>query len=373
MNNKTNRYVKWLLVLFVIFAIYIGNVVFFPVKMPNNNYQLIVDKNQNLSVLVTNLESQGIIKNKTIFILLLKVLHKDRKVVAGLYILKNSLSTWGVISRITNGRPDQISITILEGWNISQLRKYINSLSNIRHTSINMNNDELKAILKVNEPTVEGLFYPSTYFIAPNQTDLEIYSHAYKLMQDKLATLFKDRSMSSVYINPYQLLIMASLIQKETNDLEDMYLVSTVFNNRLRTGMKLQNDPAVFYGLNNRAKIVRSDFQIDTPYNTYLRNGLPPTPICIPSLNALKAASSPLDKPELLYFVAIGDGKTKFSRKYDEHVALINKYLKKNNLQKSKTESGTQNPRVEVNLQGSKTIAKKTKPKSKIKKGHSNG
>jgi UPF0755 protein len=364
-NNSTNRYVKWLLIFFVVVAIYIGNVVFFPVKIPNNNYQLIVDKSQNLSMLATNLESQGIIKSKTVFIWLLKVLHKDRKVVAGLYILKNSLSTWGVISRITNGHPDQISVTIIDGWNIGQLRAYVNGLANIKHISINMSNDELKTILKIHEPNIEGLFYPSTYFISPNQTDLEIYSHAHKLMQDKLATLFKDRSIQSVYASPYQLLIMASLIQKETSKLEDMYLVSTVFNNRLKRGMKLQNDPAVFYGLKNRAKIVRADFQIDTVYNTYLRSGLPPTPICIPSLNALKAASTPLDKPELLYFIAVGNGKTKFSNKYDEHVTLIHKYLKKNNLQKPKTGTDIQKLKAEANLQESKKIVAKAKVKKR--------
>ena len=355
LNNKTNRYVKWLLVFFVVVAIFIGNVVFFPVKMPNNNYQLIIEKDQNLSVLATNLQAQGVIKNKTVFIWLLRVLHRDRKVVAGLYVLKNSLSTWGVVSRITNGRPDQISVTIIDGWTVGQLRAYINGLSNIRHTSINMGDNELKEILKVNTPNIEGLFYPATYFIAPNQTDLEIYQHAYKLMQEKLMVLFNKRSSAGIYTSPYQLLIMASLIQKETSDLEDMYLVSTAFNNRLRTGMKLQDDPAVFYGLNNKAKIVRADFQIDTPYNTYLHYGLPPTPICIPSVNALQAASAPLDKPELLYFVAIGEGKTKFSSNYESHVALINKHLKKNNLQKPKEETSSQKPKLEAkNKKGSK-------------------
>jgi UPF0755 protein len=150
-------------------------------------------------------------------------------------------------------------------------------------------------------------------------------------MQGKLSKLYLSKSATAKYTSPYQLLIMASLIYKETARVEDMYLVSTVFNNRLHRGMKLQDDPSVFYGLRYRkdGKVTRSDFQIDTPYNTYLRLGLPPTPICTPSDMALKAASQPLDRPELTYFVAIGKGKTQFSATYDQHIVAVNKYLKK--------------------------------------------
>jgi len=129
---------------------------------------------------------------------------------------------------------------------------------------------------------------------------------------------------------------MASLIQKETSDKMDMYQVSTVFNNRLRVNMRLQDDPAVFYGLNNKEKIIRSDFKTDTPYNTYLHNGLPPTPICTPSQNALNAAANPGDDYKLLYFVAIGNGKTKFSYTYDEHSQAVTQYLKKPDIKSTK-------------------------------------
>jgi UPF0755 protein len=177
---------------------------------------------------------------------------------------------------------------------------------------------------------MEGLLYPSTYFIAPNQPDLEVMRISYRLMQSKLADLWVNKNKNATnYQDPYQLLVMASLIQKETSDKEDMYQISTVFNNRLRTNMRLQDDPAVFYGLNNKATITRADFKIDTPYNTYLHNGLPPTPICTPSQSALAAAANPGDDYKLLYFVAIGNGKTKFSYSYGEHSQAVNQYLKK--------------------------------------------
>ncbi len=327
--KRTKLFSKVILVAFIMFAVYFGNVVFFPHRIPNNSYQLIVDKNESISLLTRELKKHDIIMNEQIFRGLLRIRGKDRKVVAGLYILKDSMSTWGIISRITNGHPDQISVTIIDGWGISQVRNYINSLQNIQHITKNLTDEQLRNMLKISWPSLEGAFFPSTYFIAPNQTDLEIYQQAHKLLQAKLANLYLIRSTQASYTSSYQLLIMASLIQKETSDIADMQLVSTVFNNRLRKGMKLQDDPAVFYGLRNQAKVTHQDFQTDTPYNTYLRFGLPPTPICTPSEYALNAASKPLNKPELLFFVAIGGGKTKFSSTYNEHKSAISKYLKK--------------------------------------------
>ena len=329
LNNKIKLFTKVLLVAFVFFSGVLGYTVFYPHKIPNNSYQLVVDINENVSEIATDLNTHEIIQNKIIFRGLLRILRRDKKVAAGLYFLKNSMSTWDIVSRVTNGKPDQISVTIIDGWNVEQVRNYVNGLPNIKHTTIAFTDDELKKSLKITYPSLEGLFYPSTYFIAPNQSDLEIYQQAYRLMQRKLTELYTKRSTVSIYSNPYQMLTMASLIQKETSNKEDMVLVATVFNNRIKTGMKLQDDPSVFYGLRNQKKVCRKSFQLDTPYNTYTRFGLPPTPICIPSYYAMEAASQPKDNPELLYFLAIGSGKTKFSKTYNEHKSAINKYLNK--------------------------------------------
>ncbi len=329
LHTKFKLLTKILLVGFVIFASMLGYTVFYPYKIPNNSYQLVVDMNENVSGIANDLSEHDIIKNKFIFRGLLRLLRRDRNIAAGLYFLKNSMSTWDIVARVTNGKPDQISVTFIDGWSIEQVRSYVNLLSNIQHTTTNFTDEELKKSLKIEYPSLEGLFYPSTYFVAPNQTDLEIYQQAYRLMQRKLTELYTKRSTVSIYSNPYQMLTMASLIQKETSDKEDMLLVATVFNNRIKTGMKLQDDPSVFYGLKHQKTIKRKSFQIDTPYNTYTRFGLPPTPICIPSYEAIVAASQPQDKPDLLYFLAIGSGKTKFSKTYSEHKSAINKYLNK--------------------------------------------
>ncbi|HMT02679.1 MAG TPA: endolytic transglycosylase MltG [Burkholderiales bacterium] len=328
--KKTSLLSKAFLVGFIIIAFYVGYVIFFPHHLPKSRVQLIVNKDQNIPQLAAALEKNHLISSKNAFLLLLRLLQKDKKITAGLYNLNKAYSMWGLIRRITNGKPDKISFMIVEGWTFEQLKASVDKLDNIQHLSLNMSDKDLKNVLKIDAPNLEGLFFPSTYFIAPNQTDFEIYHNAYKLMQNKINSLFESRTINSYYKNPYQMLIMASLIQKETAIPSDMYLISTVFNNRLRLGMKLQDDPAVFYGAHHtNGKPAHKIFVTDTPYNTYIHYGLPPTPIAIPSENALKAASQPLDKPRILFFVAIGAGKTKFSNTYREHAGAVNKYVRR--------------------------------------------
>lgn len=323
--KKSSLLFKIVLIGFVICAGYMGKVVFFPQAIPNNQYQLIINKKQSLTELSTMLQRRGIIENRRIFNLVLRILHKDRKVTAGLYLLKGPISTWGLIKRITNGKPDAISVTLLDGWTFAQIRNYLNGLKDIQHLSLTMTDTDIKNMLKIDYPNLEGVFFPETYFIAPGQSDLEVLQIAYRLMQVKLTDLYLKRNASADYTSPYQMLIMASLIQKESANVEDMYLISTVFNNRLRIKMKLQDDPAVFYGLNGKKSVIRRpDFQIDTAYNTYLHAGLPPTPITTPSYNALSAASQPLNRPDLLYFIAVGHGKTRFSTTYSQHLSIEN-------------------------------------------------
>lgn len=329
-KQPTHKAIKIFLVLVLLFVALWGYLVFFPKSIPNNNYNLVVSRGDSFSKVASRLDGANVISSRRLFVLVARFLGKDRKITAGMYVLGKPMSMYDLIDRLTNGKPDEISFTILEGWNFKQLRRNMDNESQITHLTAAMTESQILSSLKINQPRIDGLLYPSTYFIAPGQTDLEIYQMAYKNMQQKLAALWQSRNESNtVYKNSYELLILASLVQKETNESQDMALVSTVFNNRLRINMRLQDDPAVFYGLDNKDVITRADFAIDTPYNTYLRNGLPPTPICIPSQNALNAAANPTSDRDILYFVAIGKGKTKFSTTYNEHSLAVNKYLKK--------------------------------------------
>lgn len=330
-NNSQNagRITKIILSLFIIFAVLFGYVVFFPKSLPNGSYKLTVYRGDSFSKVAYELESGGVVSNAKALIIVAKILGKDKKTISGIYILNKPYSLYDLVNRLSNGKPDEISIMIREGWTFKQVRNYLNSESQIMHLTESMTDDQIRDRLKVDAPKMEGLLYPNTYFVAPYQSDLEIIQIAYKAMQNKLPNIWNSKNQNTMYKNQYELLTMASLIQKETSNESDMVMVSTVFNNRLRINMRLQDDPAVFYGLGNKDVITRADFAIDTPYNTYLRSGLPPTPICIPSLKALNAAANPIDDKSLLYFVAIGKGKTKFSATYGEHNIAVNKYLKK--------------------------------------------
>lgn len=328
-KNLTHNGIKGLLLIIMVFALVWGYLVLFPRDMPNGSYRVVVSKGDSLGKVARKLDNADIIPSAKLMIAMARVMGKDRKIVAGMYILNKPMSVFDIIERLSSGKPDEISFTILEGWNFTQLRSALASESQITHYTESMSDAQIRETLKITSPRMEGLLYPDTYFVAPQQSDLEIIQMANKKMQTKLAQIWQARSESNVvYKNPYELLTMASLIQKETSESQDMIMVSTVFNNRLRVNMRLQDDPAVFYGLGNKATITRADFAIDTPYNTYLRNGLPPTPICIPSLNALNAAANPTSDRKILYFVAIGNGKTKFSQTYSEHTQAVNKYLK---------------------------------------------
>lgn len=328
-NTSNNRFLKFLLVFFILIAFYTGYEVFYPQAIPNKNYQLVISKGDNLHKVARKLSKASLIDYPRLFIIVSRLTGKDTKVTAGMYILAKPMSMFDIIQRITNGKPDEIGITILEGWNFKQVRNVLYSESQILHLTESMSDQQIRERLKIDAPSMEGLIYPATYFIAPNQSDLEIMQNGYKMLQDKIGDVWSQRNQQSQVKTSYELLTLASLIQKETNDNDDMVLISTVFNNRLKIGMRLQDDPAVFYGLNNKPRITRADFAIDTPYNTYLHSGLPPTPICMPSLTALKAAAMPKLESNVLYFVAIGKGKTKFSSTYQEHSKAVNQYLNK--------------------------------------------
>lgn len=328
--KSTHKVVKFLLLVSLLFATFWGYFLFFPRSIPNGSYSLIVARGDSLTRVARKLDEANIVPNQRLFVIVARLMNKDKKITAGMYIINKPMSIFDLIQRLSNGKPDEISITILEGWNFKQFRNYLANESQIVHLTESMTEEQIIGALKIDYSRMDGLLYPSTYFVAPYQSDLEVMQLAYKTMQDRLLKVWQARNESyTVYKTPYELLTMASLIQKETSESQDMIMVSTVFNNRIRTNMRLQDDPAVFYGLGNKATITRADFAIDTPYNTYLHNGLPPTPICIPSQNALYAAANPTSDSKIMYFVAIGNGKTKFSETYQEHSKAVNKYLKK--------------------------------------------
>ncbi len=253
---------------------------------------------------------------------------------AGSYRLPAQLSAWDLVQKLREQRPDTVRVQILEGMRFAQMRRIINQTQNIRHDTLNLSDEALLQKIAPDAPSSnpEGLFFPDSYEIDANASDMQLFELAYKNMQRELQAAWDKRDTSLPYKTPYELLIMASLIEKETAHEEDRRDVAAVFRNRLVIGMRLQTDPTVIYGMGDayQGKIRRADLQRDTPYNTYTRNGLTPTPIALPSRAALDAAANP-SSSKYLYFVSRmdGTGKSQFSHTLDEHNAAVRQYILK--------------------------------------------
>ena len=197
----------------------------------------------------------------------------------------------------------------------------------LKHDSADMSDAELLQAIGAEESHLEGLLFPDTYFYAPHTSDLDVLRRAYRLQHDKLLAAWEARAPGLPYRTPYEALILASIVEKETGAASERPRIAGVFLNRLKRGMRLQTDPAVIYGLgeNFDGNLRKADLQTDTPYNTYTRTGLPPTPIAMPSEAAIEAALNPA-RTDALYFVARGDGTHVFSSTLEAHNRAVNRY-----------------------------------------------
>ena len=207
------------------------------------------------------------------------------------------------------------------------MREQLEGSRELQITLKGLSNAEVLKRIGATEPNPEGLFFPDTYRFSAGSSDLDLLKKSYRLMQQKLAEAWAQRDTSLPYRNAYEALIMASIIEKETGKAEERPLIGSVFTNRLRIPMRLQTDPTVIYGMGQRfdGNIRRRDLTADTPYNTYTRDGLPPTPIAMPGWGSLLAAVKPAQS-DRLYFVSKGDGSHYFSRSLDEHNRAVAKY-----------------------------------------------
>jgi UPF0755 protein len=228
---------------------------------------------------------------------------------------------------MTRGEVSQGELMLPEGWSFRQWRARIDQHPHLQHLSSNLSEAELLAKLGIPAASIEGLLFPDTYLFDKQSTDLELYGRAYRAMQAKIDSAWAQRAASLPYKTPYEALIMASIVEKETGRDADRPMVASVFVNRLRIGMLLQTDPTVIYGLGTAfdGNLRKRHLQTDTPYNTYTRAGLPPSPIAMPGMASIQAALNPAQS-ESLYFVARGDGTSQFSRTLEEHNRAVNKF-----------------------------------------------
>ena len=269
----------------------------------------------------------GVSVNPWLLELTARVIGKSARMKAGSYTFKPGTTPLRLIDQLVRGEFAQESLTIIEGWTFVQMRRAIAAHPALKHDTADWAEAQLLAKVAPDAKAAEGLFFPDTYLFAKNSSDLQVYRQAYALMQKKLDESWRQRATDLPYETPYQALIMASIVEKETGRRAERGQIASVFVNRLKRGMLLQTDPTVIYGMGERyqGQIRKRDLQTDTPFNTYTRAGLPPTPIALPGAASLQAALNPV-KGTALYFVSRGNGSSQFSDNLSDHNRAVNQY-----------------------------------------------
>jgi len=273
------------------------------------------------------MERAGALRQPALFVLMGRLLGEATNIKAGNYEITEAITPYRLLQKIVQGDVTQATVKFVEGWTFRQMRKVLDEHPGVAHTSRGLADEEILRRLGIQDPSPEGLFFPDTYHFASGSSDLRVLGRAYRLMRSNLDALWASRTPDLPLATPYEALILASIVEKETGREEDRPLVAAVFVNRLRKGMLLQADPTVIYGLGEGfdGNLRKRDLLVDAPYNTYTRAGLPPTPIAMPGLASLTVTLNP-PANDVLYFVSRGDGTSHFSRTLGEHERAVTKY-----------------------------------------------
>ncbi len=253
-----------------------------------------------------------------------------RQIKAGSYEVEQGTTPRGLLRKLVRGEEALRTLTLVEGWNFRQVREALSRAEQLAPDTAALSDEAIME--KLGRPGVapEGRFYPDTYSYAKGSSDLKVLARAKRAMDRRLQAVWALRAAESPLKTADEALVLASIIEKETGQAKDRPMIAAVFANRLRMGMMLQTDPTVIYGLGTRfdGNLRKKDLQADTPWNTYTRAGLPPTPIAMPGKEALLSAVAPA-RTTALYFVARGDGTSQFSTSLEEHNRAVNKYQRR--------------------------------------------
>jgi UPF0755 protein len=285
-----------------------------------------------LRSVLQQLQRQGALRHARWVALYLRLHGTTVRVQAGTYEIAPHSTARAILDQLNAGRVVLESLTVVEGWNFSQLRRALDAHSAIAHQLHDLSDAQVMTALGHQGEAAEGRFFPDTYRFAGGTSDRKILESAYERMQAELNSAWSTRAANLPLMDADQALTLASIVEKETAREDERAKVAAVFVNRLRLGMRLQTDPTVIYGLGERydGTIHTRDLEADTPYNTYTRTGLPPTPIAMPGAASLEATMHPADS-DALFFVATGngDGSHHFSATLAEHDVALRAYLHK--------------------------------------------
>lgn len=289
--------------------------------------RLELTRGQPFSKFARSLAEAGIITQPRLWGWQARWLGKAHRIQAGEYWIRPGDTPNTLLEALVAGEVIRYEIQLLEGWTLHEVLDVLARNEQLTAELSMVDKHTLLGVLGLPGGNAEGLFFPDTYQFTRGASDADILRRAYEQMQLTLAAEWQDRAEDLPYDNPYQALVVASLIEKETGRDEDRSHIGQVFATRLRLGMRLQTDPSVIYGLGRQfdGNLTRKHLLTDTPYNTYTRNGLPPTPIALASARSIEAALQPANG-DYLYFVSRGDGSSQFSISLEEHQTAVRKY-----------------------------------------------
>ena len=321
---------KILFAVFLLFAVAAGGLWWWanqPLSLRTSPLDFHVAAGSSLRSAITQMRESGIEVEPGLLALLARAKRADTAIKAGSYAVKEGVTPSQLLDKLLKGKVTQGELTLVEGWTFRQWRTRLDKHPDLKHELLGLSEAQVIEKLGLNIAGLEGQLFPDTYLFDKQSSDLELLARAQRAMQRKLDAEWTSRSAGLPYKTPNDALIMASIVEKETGRESDREFVAAVFVNRLRKGMLLQTDPTVIYGIGEKfdGNLRKRDLLTDTPYNTYIRPGLPPTPIAMPGQASIRAALNPAPS-DVIYFVARGDGSSEFSRTLDEHNRAVNKY-----------------------------------------------
>lgn len=322
--------IKTLLAILLLLAVAAGSLLWWagrPLPLSSSPLDFRISSGSSLRSAITQMREAGIDVNPTLLALLARLNRSDTAIKAGSYAVSEGITPRRLLNKLLKGKVTQGDLTLVEGWTFRQWRARLDKHPDLVHETLELSEAQIIERLGLDVRSLEGQLFPDTYLFDKQSSDLELLARAHRAMQRKLDAEWENRAPGLPYKTPGEALTMASIIEKETGREADRQLVATVFVNRLRLGMLLQTDPTVIYGLGDKfdGNLRKRDLQTDTPYNTYLRPGLPPTPISMPGQASLHAALNPAPG-DVVYFVARGDGSSEFSRTLEDHNRAVNKF-----------------------------------------------
>jgi UPF0755 protein len=321
------RLLKWLLLLALAWCGAAAWWLYQPLELHHSPLELEIEHGTTPRGVAQEAVAAGVRTDARLLYWWFRLSGQDRQIKAGNYELERGLTPYSLLQKLARGEESLQALTLVEGWNWRQVRAALAREQGLRQDSARLSDAALMEQLGRPGVAPEGRFFPDTYTYAKGSSDLALLRRALHAMDRHLEATWAQRASDTPLKSAEQALILASIVEKETGRASDRAQIAGVFSNRLRIGMLLQTDPTVIYGLGEKfdGNLRKKDLQTDTPWNTYTRPGLPPTPIAMPGKAALMAAVQP-ESTKALYFVAKGDGGSHFSASLDEHNRAVNRY-----------------------------------------------